>query len=84
MAGRLTMETVTSLYGTDLQGNGKDALEIDFAKVEAVDSAAVSLLLCWLRRAQQHNTMLRFSNMPDNLLSLAHLYGVAELFPAAA
>ena len=78
------METVTALYGADLQVGGKDALVIDFAKVEAVDSAAVSLLLCWLRRAQQQNAMLKFSNMPDNLLSLARLYGVAELFPAAA
>jgi phospholipid transport system transporter-binding protein len=83
VSGRLTMDTVAALYGTGLQPDGDGALEIDFAKVEAVDSAAVSLMLCWLRRAQEKHVSLRFSNLPDNLLSLARLYDVAELLPIA-
>lgn len=81
VSGRLTMETVTALYDAGLQPNGGGVLEIDLGKVEAVDSAAVSLLLSWLRRAQRNNVTLSFANVPDNLLSLANLYGVAELLP---
>ena len=81
VSGCLTMETVAALFDTSLQPDGGDALEIDLEQVEEVDSAAVSLLLSWLRRAQRNNVTLCFSHVPDNLLSLANLYGVAELLP---
>jgi phospholipid transport system transporter-binding protein len=84
VSGRLTMETVTALYDAGLQPDGDGALVIDLAQVEAVDSAAVSLILSWLRRAQLQRVTLSFSNMPENLLSLARLYDVAELLPVAA
>lgn len=83
VSGRLTMETVGALHDTSLQADGNGALEIDFGRVEVVDSAAVSLLLCWLRRAHEVRVTLRFSNLPENLSSLARLYGVAELLPVA-
>lgn len=81
VSGRLTMDTVAALFGTALQPNGNAVLMIDLAQVESVDSAAVSLLLSWLRRAQRNNVTLSFSNVPDNLLSLARLYGVADILP---
>lgn len=81
ISGRLTIETVTGIFYTALQPAGKAGLVVDLGKVEAVDSAAVSLLLSWLRRAQRGQVTLCFSNVPENLLSLARLYGVAELLP---
>jgi phospholipid transport system transporter-binding protein len=81
VSGRLTMETVAVLFNTGLQPDGDGALVIDLAQVEAVDSAAVSLMLSWLRRAQSNKVAISFANVPDNLLSLARLYGVAELLP---
>jgi phospholipid transport system transporter-binding protein len=81
VSGRLTMETVAALFDTDLQADASGALVVDLGKVEAVDSAAVSLLLSWLRRAQSNRVAISFDHVPDNLLSLARLYGVAELLP---
>lgn len=81
VSGRLTMETVAAVFNTGLQPDGVGALVVDLGKVEAVDSAAVSLLLSWLRRAQRNQVAISFANVPDNLLSLARLYGVAELLP---
>ncbi len=81
VSGRLTMDTVATLFKSGLQPNGQTALVVDMSQVEAVDSAAVSLMLAWLREAQRSQVTLCFSNVPDNLLSLAHLYGVAELLP---
>jgi phospholipid transport system transporter-binding protein len=81
VSGRLTMETVAALFNTGLQTEGAGALVIDLAQVEAVDSAAVSLLLSWLRRAQSSRVAISFAHVPENLLSLARLYGVAELLP---
>jgi phospholipid transport system transporter-binding protein len=44
-----------------------------------VDSAAVSLLLEWQRTARAANRRIEFVNLPENLKSLAALYGVSEL-----
>jgi len=86
LAGPLTLHTVRALYDQGLRAQGQSHLEVDLSQVETVDSAAVSLMLVWLREAQQHEVSLQFNNVPENLLSLARLYGVADLLslPAAA
>lgn len=81
LSGRLTMSTVPALYEIGLQHLAGGNLLIDLAQVEAVDSAAVSMLLGWSRAAQAGARSLLVSNMPKDLLSLAHLYGVAEMLP---
>ena len=55
--------------------------EIDMSRVSDVDTTAISLLFEWLRQAQNHQSKISFSNLPDNLVSLAKLYGVSELIP---
>ncbi len=77
----LTIETVTSLFKNGLQTSGETPLVVDLAQVETVDSAAVSLLLAWLREAQSSSVKLCFAHVPENLLSLARLYGVVDMLP---
>lgn len=79
--GRLTIATVPALFETGLQHLTSEDLLVDFSQVEAVDSAAVSMLLGWARAAQRGRHELRVTGLPDDLLSLARLYGVAELLP---
>lgn len=79
VSGALTMASVAALHGALPKTAG--ALVVDFSAVDAVDSAGVGLLLAWLRQAQQQGTVLRYENMPANLLSLARLYDVADLLP---
>lgn len=81
LSGRLVMSTVPALYQTGLQHLAEADLVVDLAQVEAVDSAAVSMLLAWSRAAQAKQRQLRVENLPQDLLSLAHLYGVAEMLP---
>ena len=81
VSGPLTIETVRALYDAGLQANGSKSLLIDMSGIEAVDSAAVSLMLNWLREAQRSGVQLTFAHVPSNLLSLARLYGVADLLP---
>ena len=54
-------------------------LTIDFSGVTAVDSSAVALLLDWRRRAAERRVALDYAHLPENLLALARLYGVADL-----
>jgi phospholipid transport system transporter-binding protein len=81
VSGRLTMDSIGALFADAMQPpEGKDWI-VDLAKVEAADSAAVSMLLSWLRNAQRHEAKLTIVNVPDNLRSLADLYGVADALP---
>ncbi len=84
LTGRLTMSTVPKLYEAGLKQLAGEDLVVDLAGVEAVDSAAISMLLGWARAAQKNGRKLSVANMPDDLVSLGHLYGVDEMLPAAA
>lgn len=79
--GRLTIDTVPALFEAGLQRLAAEDLVVDLSQVEAVDSAAVSMLLGWLRAAQRNQRTLRVTALPEDLLSLARLYGVADLLP---
>jgi phospholipid transport system transporter-binding protein len=57
-------------------------LEVDFSAVTDVDTAALSLVMEWQRRALASNCKISFANMPENLNSLAALYGVADFIPS--
>jgi phospholipid transport system transporter-binding protein len=48
-----------------------------------VDSAALSLLLEWRRRAAAEKRAIEYQNLPANLRTLADLYGVSELLPVS-
>ena len=79
VSGRLTMETVVGFFNKGVpQQDGVTDLVVDLAQVEVVDSSAVSLMLAWLRAAQRSKVKLSFINVPENLQSLANMYGVAE------
>lgn len=81
VSGRLTMNGIGAAFSEAMQPMDGKEWAVDLAQVEAADSAAVSLLLAWLRNAQKHEAKLTFINVPDNLRSLASLYGVADALP---
>ena len=85
ISGPLTVDVVASLTELKAQGlsqtMGQTDWVVNLQQVEAVDSSAVGLLLLWLREAKRNKINLCFSNVPENLLSLARLYDVAELLP---
>lgn len=81
VSGRLTMDSIGAFFNEAMLPPEGKKWVIDLAQVEAVDSAAVSLLLNWSRNAQQHQAVIEFVNIPANLRSLADLYGVADALP---
>ncbi len=81
LSGRLVMSTVPELYQSGLKHLAGADLLVDFSKVEAVDSSAISMLLGWMRAAQKQGRALRVANLPEDLKSLAHLYGVDGMLP---
>jgi phospholipid transport system transporter-binding protein len=51
----------------------------DFSEVSEIDSASVSLILEWSRRARDRGAQVRFANLGESLRSLIDLYGVGNL-----
>ena len=77
----MTIATVPALFDAGLKHLTSEDLVVDMSGVDVVDSAAVSMLLGWARAVQRGQRNLRVVGLPADLLSLAHLYGVAELLP---
>jgi phospholipid transport system transporter-binding protein len=89
VTGALSFETLPAVLKESEQYAARsdlpERLTIDFSQLTNVDSSAVALLLEWRRQAQARGKTLTFVNLPANLLSLARLYGVADLIqPQAA
>jgi phospholipid transport system transporter-binding protein len=83
LEGALSFETLPRVLEASDAYEARDdlpqRLTIDFSAVTGVDSSAVALLLEWRRRAAAHGKTLIFVNLPEPLMALAGLYGVAEL-----
>ena len=77
--GAVTLADVTRWRDAGLQAIDRDGLTIDLAGVEEADSSALSLLLEWQRAAKARGFRIKYSGLPDNLRSLAQVYGVLDL-----
>ncbi len=82
LTGAVNLENALALREEGLRLFVDPEVTLDLAGVTEVDSAAVSLLFEWRRAALAANRSIRYVNLPDNLTSLAKLYGVTELVAA--
>ena len=84
VSGALTLASVAADFAQGKAAIAEGARSVDFSGVGELDSSALALLLAWLREAKRLGRELSFSNLPQGLTTIARLYGVAELLPAAA
>ena len=83
VSGPLTLANVATALRLGNAAIGEGAREVDLGEVGELDSSALALLLAWLREAKRRGGGLVFANLPQGLTTIARLYGVAELLPAA-
>lgn len=83
--GKITMETAAGLLdaGRALCGQIEcsSGRVIDLSGVTAVDSAAIAVVLAWMRAARASGRSLRLEGVPPQLHSLASLYDLSEVLP---
>lgn len=83
--GPITMETVAGLLeeGRTLCGGADCACSriLDLNEAAPVDSAALALVLAWMRAAQSRGREVRIEGIPEQLRSLAALYGIGDFLP---
>ncbi len=53
----------------------------DLSAVRTCDSSALAVLLTWQRTAHASGRSLQVSGVPDDMLSLATVYGVDRILP---
>ena len=79
----LTVDNATEALEQGLAALRAGQTVFDLGAVEAVDSAAVSVMLAWQRAAAQNGSRLELRNLPEQLKSLTKLYGVCTLVSPA-
>ena len=80
-AGALTMQSAPALLAEGQRRARAGDLVVDFAGVAVADSAALALLLDWMRCARAAGHALVLRNPPAGLASLAALYDIDGLLP---
>lgn len=81
VAGDILVDNANTVLNESKALDMADDLKIDFSAVNNVDTSALSLLIEWQRRAMQLNKKVSFIKLPEGLVSLAALYGVADFIP---
>ena len=85
LSGPVTLGNVAELLEEGRRQLAADAVAtVDLAEVTDLDSSALALLLAWLREAKAAGRALGFANLPESLQTIARLYGVEDLLPAAS
>ena len=83
VSGPVTFANIKVVLEEGLQ-HVKDGIRtVDFAEVGELDSSLLAAMLAWLRAARSAKADLVFSNLPDDLVTLARVYGVEPLLPTA-
>ncbi len=84
VSGDIMVDNASDVLKDSLALAMPDNLIVDFAEVTGVDTAALSLVMEWQRRAKLSNQQVSFTNLPESLVSLAALYGVTDFIAVHA
>ena len=81
LEGPLTVRTVPAMLEIGRRRAAEGDLVVDFSAVEEADSAALALLLDWLRVSRAAGHRLQLKALPQGLATLAALYDIDTLLP---
>jgi phospholipid transport system transporter-binding protein len=73
--GDINYYTVVALRRAGEAGlvKASDSCFFDFSAVDQVNTSALSLLLCWYRKAKSLKLSLEFVNLPSELVAIAEM-----------
>jgi Predicted NTP binding protein (contains STAS domain) len=75
----LSFSSAKEALQTGLEAIKSGQAAFDLGSITTTDSSSIAVMLAWQRAAKAASTHLQFLNTPDNILSLAALYGVTDL-----
>jgi phospholipid transport system transporter-binding protein len=82
LAGELGFDTVTRLLAAGTKAFAPHpAIELDMKGVTRCDSAAVALLLEWVRLTEARGATIAFRDLPASIHAIASISQVEDLLP---
>lgn len=81
VSGPMTMAVARALLAEGETAIVSNPAIFDLASVTEMDSSCLAVVFGWMRAARAAGKSMRVLNPPPNLLSLATVYGVADLLP---
>ncbi|MBN1379062.1 MAG: STAS domain-containing protein [Gammaproteobacteria bacterium] len=85
LSGELNFDSVPLLLAESslLFSEDQADLVIDLAGIQRGNSAALGLMLEWMKRMSQQNRTIRFCNLPDDLMAIARVSDLDRVLPVA-
>ncbi len=82
ISGELTLDTAKAVMAeTQTLFDPAPKLDIDLTDVSRADSAALALLITWMRQAKQSDKTISFRNLPTQMRAIAGASGLDEFLP---
>lgn len=81
VSGPMTISGAAALLAEGEAAIAANASAFDLTAVTDMDSSGLAVVFGWMRAAKALGKTLRLLNPPQNLLSLAAVYGVTDLLP---
>lgn len=84
VSGRVDVDSVVGYRSAGMRlMEEMDTITVDLADSESEGSAAIALLIAWLREADTAGKELTFVGAPPNLIAIADACGVKDILPFA-
>ena len=84
VSGAVTLANVASVMEEGRRHLDEGVSTVDLGEVTDMDSSLLAMLFAWLRDARAHQREVAFANLPESVQTIARLYGVDGLIPAAS
>lgn len=86
LSGPLNFETVATLLNkTEVNIDASSAKDgeivVDLSEISRFNSASLTLLLDWMKKAQQNGLQIKYHNAPGQLMVIAQAYGIDHELP---
>ena len=83
VGGPVTLQNVARVLEEGRRQLEEGVRTVDLSEVTEIDSSLLAAMLAWLRESRAQERDIGFTNLPESLQTLARLYGVDCLLPAA-
>lgn len=83
VGGPVTLQNVARVLEEGRRQLEEGVRTVDLSEVTEIDSSLLAAMLAWLRESRAQERDIGFTNLPESLQTLARLYGVDGLLPAA-
>ncbi len=81
LSGEMNFDSVARLLNSAQISFENGDLAVDLSAVSRFNSASLTLLLEWMKKAQQKGVQIKYHSVPEQLMVIAKAYGIDHELP---